>query len=304
MHDGDNDELVRMGDLLGKTKAKEPLELYGAESDEAFLAKDGDSHTDTGSLVPVKDRGSTTLKSRDEGAKPVAESPSDSNEFASREEDSVDPTDDDKMGADAQSVVIKSEHSDRSPTSTPKSLNSSKRQPAGAVRTEKILEVIVQRTVSHREGGGQYDQDVALQDNQEKHGDPEAQVDDVVFGVDHNDLDLSPQADHLSPMKDMQSLGNGDETLPTENTAERDDETTISNPVEPQAKTDSPSGYNDNYFEDKSDVVEGSKNDSPADNDDFLGNQPDDDEEVEAEEFETSHQDQDEGRLSVRSPFM
>jgi len=100
-----------------------------------------------------------------------------------------------------------------------------------------------------------------------------------VFGVDHDDLDLSPQADHLSPIKRIQSLGNEDEALPTENIAESDDETTMSNPV-----------------------VKGSKKHSPADYDDFVSNQPDDDE-VEAEEFQTSHQDQDDDRLSVGSPF-
>ena len=296
---GSDDKSVRAVSLPNDTTASTKFRANVAlASDEDFLASFRESHTDTGSLVVVKRRqvAQEVDPRYDEGTR--AESNTDS--FDVRDDDD-DPEEDEDLEADALSVRSNTVRSNNGQISTP-NLSRHTKSPA-AVETEQILEAIVEHTVSHRAGGGR----------QEKPVEFEAEVDDVVFGVDHDDLELSPQAERLSPIKHMRSFENEDEHLHVDTTTGSDDETTMDDPIDasppPPARNDSPIAHEDsldtgdNLIPTKIspkaytsvDAGPFSEIHSSPDHEDFSD---------EADEYEISKQDQEDDQLSVESSFM
>lgn len=292
-HAGHNDD----DELVEKSEA---TKLHGLERDGAFLSMVRGSHAETSSLTFVARNG----KSSSEEAVPekedsVAENPEPVTEELAFDNGNDVPgicEEDEEMetGAWSPRLTFNIARSDAGLASAPEAKGTADRTVALAQRGND---------------GGEYGKDVA---RQEKQGDFEDEVGDVIFGVDHDDIDLSPQAKRLSPIKHMNSFDMPQSTHPAETTTESDDETVLENePNEPAVDVsapprneDSPMGLLDNSFDDdENEPLVDKKESSPSTKHASPMASPIYEDEAEATESEASHQDQDDDRLSVDSSF-
>ena len=280
----DDEELVMTNGPLGK--AEESIGLIGVERDDTFLALLRESQSDNRRVSQKGDN--SKVHSRADNAEPAGKdlTPGDaeyfepgteklgdgnSEDFDVVDDDILEPAEVGAMETDTQSVSSKIERSDEvHPTSKTRNPIESRKVCVDEPDEKPEAEQTMKHVAFHRNGSEHYDEDVTLQENNE---DFEAEVDDVVFGVDHDDVDLSPQAKRLSPIGHINSFDIGDDSTFTK--------------TSPESDTDGPV-----------DVSPSTKNNNPVDHDGTLDNGS-----VEGEEVEASQQDQHDEQLSAASSF-